>query len=55
MKEKIFIDLDGVLANFALGVHRLGFNLNKIMESNDSKKKESYGLLLEKILLFGMI
>lgn len=39
MKEKIFIDLDGVLANFELGVHNLGFNLEKIMNSNDNKKK----------------
>lgn len=39
MKEKIFIDLDGVLANFELGVHNLGFNLAKIMSSNDNKKK----------------
>lgn len=39
MKEKIFIDLDGVLSNFELGVHRLGFNLQKIMNSNDNKKK----------------
>lgn len=39
MKQKIFIDLDGVLANFELGVHNLGFNLNKIMQSNDNKKK----------------
>lgn len=39
MKQKIFIDLDGVLSNFELGVHRLGFNLEKIMNSNDNKKK----------------
>lgn len=39
MKEKIFIDLDGVLANFELGVHKLGFDLQRIMNSNDNKKK----------------
>lgn len=39
MKKNIFIDLDGVLSNFELGVENLGFNLEKIMNSNDNKKK----------------